>query len=379
MADPVILRGMTWDHARGYDPMVATSQAYAAAHPGVTITWDKRSLQAFADRPIAEMTEAYDLMVIDHPHVGEVARDGHLLALDGRGRDSALATLAAQSVGASHPSYAFEGRQWGLAIDAATPVACFRPDLLEAAPRRWDQVLDLARAGKVGFALIPINALMTFFGLARNLGVAVAEDPRELIAPEAAAQVFDALHEIVALIDPRCLTLDPIGIYEWMGRNADAPAYSPFGYGYTNYSRDGYCAYPLVFADAPGFADNGPRGTVLGGTGIAVSAQCRHPDVAVDYAFTIAGAACQRGLFLASGGQPANAVAWEDDACNAATANFFRNTRETLETAWLRPRHDGYMRLQDRGGDIVHACLRGDIDTPSAISQLQAAYLESRG
>lgn len=379
MAEPVILRGMTWDHARGYDPMVATSEEYASAHPGVTIRWDKRSLQAFADRPIAEMAEAYDLMVIDHPHVGEVARDGHLLALNGRGRDDALATLAAQSVGASHPSYEFEGRQWGLAIDAATPVACFRHDLLDAAPRRWDQVLDLARAGKVGFALIPINALMTFFGLARNIGVAVAEDPHELIAPQAAAQVFDALHEIVALIDPRCLTLDPIGIYEWMGRNANAPAYSPFGYGYTNYSRDGYCAYPLVFADAPGFGDNGPRGTVLGGTGIAVSAQCRHPEVAVDYAFTIAGAACQRGLFLASGGQPANAVAWEDDACNAATANFFRNTRQTLETAWLRPRYDGYMRLQDSGGDIVHACLRGDIDTPAAIARLQAAYLESRG
>ena len=42
------LRGMTWDHSRGFDPMVATSAAYAAAHPGVSITWEKRSLQAFA-------------------------------------------------------------------------------------------------------------------------------------------------------------------------------------------------------------------------------------------------------------------------------------------------------------------------------------------
>jgi hypothetical protein len=77
----VSLRGMTWDHARGYDPMVATSAAYAAAHPGVTITWEKRSLQAFADRPISEMAETYDLMVIDHPHVGEVAKAGQPSAL----------------------------------------------------------------------------------------------------------------------------------------------------------------------------------------------------------------------------------------------------------------------------------------------------------
>jgi multiple sugar transport system substrate-binding protein len=161
----VSLRGMTWDHARGYDPMVATSAAYSAKHPGVTITWEKRSLQAFADRPISEMAETYDLMVIDHPHVGEVAKQGNLLPLDGL-RDAEMAALAAGSVGLSHPSYNFAGRQWSLAIDTATPVACLRPDLLGQAPKLWAEVLDLARAGRVGFALIPINALMTFFGMA---------------------------------------------------------------------------------------------------------------------------------------------------------------------------------------------------------------------
>jgi multiple sugar transport system substrate-binding protein len=367
---------MTWDHSRGFDPMLATSAAYGEAHPGVTITWEKRSLQAFADRPIGEMADAYDLMVIDHPHVGEVAGSGLLLPLDGLGRDDALATLAAQSVGVSHRSYEFGGRQWALAIDAATPVAAFRPDRIDAAPRRWADVLDLARTGDVGFALIPINALMCYLGLANNKGFAVAKGDR-LMSPEHSAETLETLREIVALVDPRCLTLDPIGIYEWMGRVFDAPAYSPFGYGYTNYSRDGYCRFPLVFADAPGFGDNGPRGTVIGGTGIAVSARSAHRDVAVDYAFWIAGAECQKGLFFESGGQPGNAVAWEDDACNAASRNFFRNTRQTLETAYLRPRHDGYMGFQDRGGELVHACLRGDASVAATVELLQSAWEES--
>ncbi|RCW87027.1 ABC transporter substrate-binding protein [Paracoccus lutimaris] len=376
MAD-ITLRGMTWDHARGYDPMVATSAAYMAAHPGVTITWEKRSLQAFADRPIGDMAGEYDLMVIDHPHVGEVARAGHLVDFAAQGRDAELAALAAGSVGASHPSYAIDGGQWGLAIDAATPVACYRPDLLEAAPTRWDQVLDLARQGRVGFALIPINALMTFFGLARNDLAAIAENPEQLLARDAGTKVLEHMREIVALMDPRCLVLDPIGIYEWMGRTADAPAYSPFGYGYTNYSRDGYCRFPLVFADAPGLGDNGPRGTVLGGTGIAVSAACNARDVAVDYAFWIAGADCQKGLFFESGGQPGHAAAWQDPACNAACRNFLTNTRETLETSWVRPRYDGYMGLQDRAGDIVHACLRGEATIPATLDALDAAYRDS--
>jgi multiple sugar transport system substrate-binding protein len=372
------LRGMTWDHSRGYDPMVATAAEWAQRHPGVTITWEKRSLQAFADRPIREMADHYDLMVIDHPHVGEVAAEGNLLALDGCGHDAELATLAQQSVGLSHPSYQFGGRQWALAIDAATPVAAFRPDLIAAAPRRWEDAKALAREGRVAFALVPINALMTFFGLARNLDYPVAEDPGRLMAREHGAHVLDELREMAAHLDPRCFACDPIAIYDWVSGQADAPAYSPFGYGYTNYSRDGYCRYPLVFADAPGFGDNGPRGTVLGGTGIAVSAFTGHPEAAADYAFWIAGAECQKGLFFASGGQPGNAAAWEDNACNAACRDFFRNTRATLDSAWLRPRYNGYMSLQDRAGDIVQACLKGATGIAETLDALDATYRETR-
>ena len=372
------LKGMTWDHSRGYDPMVATAQQYCAMNPNVEITWKKRSLQAFADRPIKEMTNEFDLMVIDHPHVGEVAQSGLLAAFDRAGRDNELQILASQSVGPSHASYQFDAHQWGLAIDAATPVAAFRPDKLERAPGRWSEVLELAADGQVGFALIAINALMTFFGLARNLDIPLANDSEQFIDPQGGTRVLEELRQIVALMDPRCLQLDPIGILEWMGRSHDAPAYSPFGYGYTNYSRDGYCPYPLVFADAPGFDDNGPRGTVIGGTGIAVSSMSQHLDTAIDYAFWIAGAQCQAGLFFESGGQPANAVAWQSDTCNAACRNFFRNTRPTLESSWLRPRYDGYMGFQDQAGDIIHACLRGEMSVAKTLSSLEIAYKESR-
>lgn len=378
MAEAVTLRGMTWDHSRGFDPMIATGLEYGRRNPGVAIQWEKRSLQAFADRPIEEMAGTYDLMVIDHPHVGEVARSGQLLALDTLGREAEMAKLAEQTVGVSHRSYEFDGHQWALAIDAATPVAAYRPDLLERPPARWDEVVELARSGRVAFALIPINALMTFFGLARNLDLALAEAQDRFVDREHGRRVLELMREIVALIDPKCLTLDPIGILDWMGRSAEGPAYSPFGYGYTNYSRDGYCRFPLVFANAPGLGENGPRGTVIGGTGIAVSASSPKREVAADYAFWIAGAECQAGLYFESGGQPGNAVAWEDPACNAASRDFFNNTRETLETAWLRPRYDGYMGFQDNGGDVLHACLTGDIDVETALDRLDAAYRESR-
>lgn len=374
------LRGMTWNHSRGYDPMVATSRRYSDFNPGVEIEWDRRPLQAFADRPIQEMTKEYDLIVIDHPHVGEVAGDGSLVALDLLGRDVQLAKLEENSVGESHLSYNFDGHQWALAIDAATPVAAFREDLLPEPPSDWNDVLELAKGKRVAFGLIPINALMTFMGLARNLGHRVAEGD-SFIDPEAGRLVLETLREMTALMDPQCLILDPIDILERMGNTEDGPAYSPFGYGYTNYSRRGFCRFPVTFADAPGIDGNGPRGTVLGGAGISVSSASQHREVAIDYAFWIAGAECQAGLYFGAGGQPGHAAAWDSDACNDASRNFFRNTRRTLETAWVRPRYPGYMRFQDRAGGIVHACLRVDLGIEEAVVQLQDEYqlsLENR-
>ena len=373
MTGTASLRGMTWDHSRGYDPMIATSKRYSEFNPGVEIEWDRRPLQAFADRPIQEMTKEYDLIVIDHPHVGEVARDGSLVALDLVGRDAQLAELEENSVGESHLSYNFDGHQWALAIDAATPVASFREDLLPEPPSDWSDVLELARGRQVAFGLIPINALMTFMGLARNLGHRVAEGD-SFIDPEAGRFVLETIREVTALMDPKCLNLDPIEILDWMGGTEDGPVYSPFGYGYTNYSRPGFCRFPVAFADAPGIDGNGPRGTVLGGAGISVSNASQHREAAIDYAFWIAGAECQAGLYFDAGGQPGHAAAWDSDACNDASGNFFRNTRRTLETAWVRPRHPRYMRFQDRAGRIVHACLRGELGIEVAIAQLQDQF-----
>jgi multiple sugar transport system substrate-binding protein len=113
------LRGITWNHTRGYLPMVATAQRFSELHPGVTISWERRSLQRFADFPVERLAEKYDLLVIDHPSAGSVAVHGSLLPLDGLLPAEFLAGQAANSVGLSRSSYFFAGYQWALAIDAA--------------------------------------------------------------------------------------------------------------------------------------------------------------------------------------------------------------------------------------------------------------------
>ena len=115
------LKGMTWSHPRGYDPLVACARLWRE-RTGVEIGWDKRSLQDFESFPIEELARQYDLIIIDHPHAGQATREGCLLPLERVGPADALAELDRQSVGASFESYRHGGHLWAIPVDAAAQV-----------------------------------------------------------------------------------------------------------------------------------------------------------------------------------------------------------------------------------------------------------------
>jgi len=372
-----LLHGMTWDHSRGFDPMAATAAQYALVHPGVEIVWERRSLQAFADFPLEQLAAEYDLIVIDHPHVGLAARAGCLVPLDQAGRAAEMADLARQSLGGSHESYQYEGHQWALAIDAATQVASYRPDLLKHIPSSWSEVCEIARTGKVLWPIKPVDALMSFFTLSANRGTPCRnEDGKPLFARDDALVTLQAMLELARAVPAECAAMNPIEAYERM-LESDEFVYCPLGYGYTNYAREGYRKNLLRFANIPSLGNNGPVGSCIGGTGIAVSSRCKAIEIAVDYAFWIASANCQKTLFFDSGGQPANAVAWDDAHCNRAAHGFFQDTRAALDAVYLRPRYDGYLEFQDRGGQIVNRFLAGKTDAAKTVDALEIAYRKS--
>jgi multiple sugar transport system substrate-binding protein len=111
-------------------------------------------------------------------------------------------------------------------------------------------------------------------------------------------------------------------------------------------------------------------GSLLGGAGVAISAQTEHLAEALEYAFWLDSAAVQSGVYFDGGGQPGNAVAWDDDRTNAETLDFFRATRATLEGAYLRPRHRGYIALQDAASPLVTRALEGGLTDDQLVEQL---------
>ncbi|MGH9326894.1 MAG: carbohydrate ABC transporter substrate-binding protein, partial [Terriglobia bacterium] len=81
-ANQVCLRGITWNHSRGFLPMVATAQRFSESHEGIEVVWEKRSLQEFADYPVEKLAKSFDLLVIDHPFVGDAARHRLFIPLE---------------------------------------------------------------------------------------------------------------------------------------------------------------------------------------------------------------------------------------------------------------------------------------------------------
>lgn len=354
----VRLKGMTWSHPRGYDPMVACSALWKEK-TGVSIEWEKRSLQDFESFSVEELARAYDLIVIDHPHVGQITAEKCLAPLDVPGREAERKALAAGSVGQSYPSYTWQGRQWAFPIDAATQVQAWRRDLLGAAPTTWKDVLELARQGRVLLPLRPPHSLMCFYTLAGNLGQPCAVDgPGDVVGGAAGETAFEMLREIAALVDPECLAMDPIAVFERMAESGSRIACAPLIYGYVPYAKAGFRPNQLAFADMPVAGTLGPVGSALGGTGIAVSAFSVAREAAIDFAYWIASGDIQSGSYADGGGQPGHARAWEADVVNSATGDFYRATRATLEGAWVRPRHDGYMAFQQRAADRINLGLR---------------------
>jgi multiple sugar transport system substrate-binding protein len=371
----ITLKGMTWRHPRGFDPMVATARRWQS-ETGVGINWEQRSLQDFETFPVEELARQYDLIVIDHPHVGQITKEMCLAPLDVPGREVERREMAAHSIGQSYASYCFDGHQWAFPIDAAAQVQVYRPDLLTTPIRNWAEAAALAQDGLVVLPMRSPHSLMSFYTLAANLGTPCAHQGPLLIEEESGVRVIQMLRSVTDHIDPDQFNMDPIAASEIMA-TTNRFSLMPLGYGYLSYALEDFRPHRLKFTDIPVAGTLGPVGSAIGGTGIAVSAFSVHREAAIEYAYWVAGAQIQRTLYAQSGGQPGHGLAWDDDEVNATVTGFYRDTRATLEGGWLRPRHDGYMIFQAAASDRLNEGLLAGERAETIVKAINTLFAES--
>ena len=366
----VELCGVTWDHVRGYGGLRAAAEAYRAVRPDVRVTWETRSLQAFADQPVDEL-ERYDLIVLDHPAIGAAVARGALTPFD----DDVESADDAASVGRSAESYVWQGRRWALPVDAAAQVAAYRPDLLHRAgvdvPATWDDVRRIVPALReqgctIAMPAIPVDAICAFLGIS----VATFAD-EQVVDREAGRRALAILRDVVGVAHPLSLESNPPAILAHMVEHDDV-AYCPLAFGYVTFADDRFGQRSLRFAAGP------ERSGTLGGAGIAVSSGSGHVEEAQEHAAFVCSADVQRGAYVDGGGQPGHRAAWIDPEVDARANGFFSATLPALDDAYLRPRYDGFLTFQDAAGDVVHAFLRDAGDPDAVLDQLDDLFRASR-
>ncbi|HUS00386.1 MAG TPA: extracellular solute-binding protein [Chitinophagaceae bacterium] len=375
----ITLKGITWGHSRGYTPLVAYSQRFAELHPGVEVTWHKRTLQEFADSPIENLTGEYDLLIIDHPWVGCAAVTECVLPLEQHLTKEYLHDLLQNSVGYSHLSYNYNDHQWALAIDAATPAASYRADLFQknntSIPTNWYEVINLAKKGKVTVPAIPIDLLMNFYMFCIAHGKEPFTSDEEVIDPETGITALETMQELYSLLDKKMFGCNPIAVAEVMS-GTDDYWYCPFAYCYSNYSREGYAKNVLLYTDLVQFNSTKLRSTI-GGTGLAVSAFSKHKDVALQFAEEIVSAKCQSTFYVEHGGQPGHRSAWINENANNLCNNFFKNILPAMDNGYVRPRYNGYLHFQDHAGEPLYAFLSEGGKAKEVLKKMNELYQKS--
>ncbi len=380
------LRGSTWDHTRGYAPMAATAEAYMVTHPDIHIHWERRTLRDFAEMPLPQLALRYDLIVLDHPWIGGCVANGSLLPIDEYISAEFLSKMAQNSVGKSHASYYYDQHQWALAIDAASQVSAYRPDLMAgidaAIPQTWDDVMVLAQrlkhAGRryVSTPLMHVDCFPCFFSLCANYGEQAFTGKEIAVSRPLGLHVLGMMRSLMEVGHPTALHSNPPQILDQMSTTNEI-VYCPLLFGYSNYARAGYRNNVVRFANIPFDSSGEPRGAILGGAGLGISSRCTHPTIAADYAESVAKAEVQSGMYFDEGGQPGYRGAWLDKHTNAGSNNFFVDTLATLDKAVMRPRYNGWIAVQDRACQILHQFLTEKGDPDRTLDALDATYRQS--
>ncbi|MET9660538.1 extracellular solute-binding protein [Streptomyces sp. NPDC006510] len=344
-------RGLTWDHPRGTVALRTAASRFSGESHEHTLAWDSQPLEGFESHPVGDLCARYDLVVLDHPHLGDALEADALQPLDELLPAAVVQEWRATTVGSADRSYTLDGRLWAAPLDVATQVAALRRASVPEPPRTWGQALELAGAVPSALSLAGPHALLTYFSLCVALGDAPATraDAAPLVGGVAGVAALEMMRDFFDRCDPATAELNPIALLERVAEGRIA--YCPFVYGYVNYaSAEGS---PVRFADVPHCRPGGRLGSVLGGTGLAVSRRTPVTEELVQHIVWLLSADTQRGFLPRHQGQPARCEAWTDPAVNEHSGNFYTDTLATIESAWVRPRYPGYTAFQRVASELI--------------------------
>ncbi|MEU8221102.1 extracellular solute-binding protein [Kribbella sp. NPDC048915] len=357
-----VLKGLTWDHPRGFRPL----EAYE--HPEVSVSWDRQPLSGFESTPLAELADQYDLLVVDHPGLGAAIEAGALLPVDDVFAQDDLAVWESQAVQPTWASYQLEGHGFALPLDAATQACVYRPDRLATPPASWSDVLQTP---EVVLCVAGPHAGLMLLGLAGD------RSGQHLLDKTRAVEALCVLRAVWSSSRPEPL-LNPIGVHELLA--AGEATYCPLVYSYASYGQATSGRAALAWGAAPRLRpDDADGNATLGGTGLAVTPRAYSKVLAVTkYARGLLDPRTQLDVVSRVGGQSATQAVWESPEVDRAWNGHYAATLTTLRTSYIRPRFDGWIAFQDDLSERVRGLLGNDDDPAVAVDRIEHDYRKVR-
>ena len=366
----VDLRIVAWDDPRCVQPLQSAAAVWSE-RTGDRIAISRRPLTAFNDQPLHELSPECDVMIVDYPHMAQAIAEGAITPIEDLVDAGVIARAADRAVGAAQASFLVDGVVSGLASDAACHVSAHRPTRLGALgihpPSSWEEVFALqeARPGSVALALYHTDAISCLLSLLAPEGAGPDGGNRMFRDPERAVDATALLLRLVSRVGEYCWRCTPREIFHEAESRTEI-AFVPLTFGYVGRT-----------APEQGGWRFGPPpdgcGSLLGGAGMAVSSQTPVVEQAAAFVSWYCSDEGQR-LAGRNGGQPAGLAAWDDPESNAATDDFFRRTRDTQESAWVRPLAVWWPNAQKELGIALADGLRQGVAPERIVQELEVMY-----
>ncbi|KGT86035.1 hypothetical protein NG99_27080 [Erwinia typographi] len=363
-------KGLTWDHPRGYRPL----QAWAKADRTLKVEWDIQKLEGFESHPIDELAEKYDLLIVDNPGIGEAAEKNCLWPLEDFLTPEEMSYLCETSTGHSWESYRYRGKHWAVPVDAASQVCALADCNISFPPASWDDVLLLSQQyeRRVALSLGGPHALLTCYSVCQSLGGKLFDGDRFILDDETAIRALRIMQTLYRRQHKPLTALNPIGLLDEMAKGTFDLC--PAIFGYINYS-SAETGRRVKFFNIPHGGNPAVRGSVLGGTGLAISRRCSPTPELIRHIMAYVSEHVQKTLVVENGGQPANIYAWKDRHANDLTNNFFSGTLDTVSQACLRPKYHGYIPFQDSASEIIRHGLINEVPAGEIFAAIKASSM----
>lgn len=370
----VSLRVVAWDDPRCVEPLRCAAAVWKE-RTGGCIEISRRPLTAFNDQPLRELSPQCDVMIVDYPHMAQAIEEEAVIPIGSLVETSVIQRAEERSVGAAQASFLVDGVVSGLASDAACHVSAHRPTWFEERridpPETWEEALALQDAvpGSVALALYHTDAISCLLSLLAASGTGPDGDRELFRDPARAVDAVALLGRLASDVEEYCWQCTPRDIFRETESRPEV-AFIPLTFGYVGRT-----------APQQGGWRFGPPprncGSLLGGAGMAVSSASTVVEEAAAFATWYCSDEGQR-LAARNGGQPAGLGGWEDPEANASTDNFFRRTRATQESAWVRPLAIWWPQAQLELGTALVDLLRRRVAPEQAVGELESVYSRCR-